>query len=73
LLASIPKLGTKEPLYAVPGQPPDLANLPSGCAFHPRCAHTMERCRIEDPREEPNDDGGTTRCWLAATRESAHA
>ena len=76
LLASIPKLGTKEPLYAVPGQPPDLSALPSGCAFHPRCAHTMERCRTEDPLEHRNGNGGTTRCWLAtmpeARREVAH-
>src|SRR5438067_8946538 len=38
LLGSMPKLGSKEKLYAIPGQPPDLASLPSGCAFHPRCA-----------------------------------
>src|SRR5262245_55740936 len=46
LLDSIPKLGTKEPLYAVPGQPPDLSALPPGCSFHPRCTHAMERCRV---------------------------
>ena len=38
LLGSMPKLGSKEPLYAIPGQPPNLARLPPGCAFHPRCA-----------------------------------
>jgi oligopeptide/dipeptide ABC transporter ATP-binding protein len=64
LLDSIPKIGNKDPLYAIPGQPPDLANLPGGCAFHPRCTHAMERCR----EEEPDDSflGGThlARCWL---------
>ena len=65
LLDSIPKLGTKEPLYAIPGQPPDLSNLPAGCSFHPRCRHTMDRCRAEEPPEHPLDDGASARCWLS--------
>jgi oligopeptide/dipeptide ABC transporter ATP-binding protein len=68
LLDSIPKLGTKEPLYAVPGQPPDLAALPPGCSFHPRCAQAMERCRAEEPGNHRDDSGGMTRCWLAETQ-----
>ena len=57
LLDSIPKLGTKEPLYAIPGQPPDLSALPTGCSFHPRCPHAMDRCRTEEPWEHRLDDG----------------
>ncbi len=68
LLDSIPKLGTKEPLYAVPGQPPDLSALPPGCSFQPRCRHAMAQCRIEEPPEQ-RVDGCTTRCWLTATAE----
>jgi oligopeptide/dipeptide ABC transporter ATP-binding protein len=68
LLDSIPKLGTKEPLYAVPGQPPDLSALPSGCSFHPRCAQAMERCRGEEPPNHRDGDGGMSRCWLTETR-----
>jgi oligopeptide/dipeptide ABC transporter ATP-binding protein len=64
LLDSIPKLGTKEPLYAIPGQPPDLSNLPAGCSFHPRCQHVMERCRIDEPWERPLGNGTVARCWL---------
>ncbi|RYD35081.1 MAG: ABC transporter ATP-binding protein [Verrucomicrobiaceae bacterium] len=42
LMRSIPALQRKgEPLYTIPGLPPDLANLPSGCAFRPR--QTPER------------------------------
>jgi oligopeptide/dipeptide ABC transporter ATP-binding protein len=63
LIGSIPKLGSREPLFAVPGQPPDLSALPPGCSFHPRCGHAIERCRSEEPRERRDDDG-TTRCWL---------
>jgi oligopeptide/dipeptide ABC transporter ATP-binding protein len=73
LLDAMPRLGTKEPLYAVPGQPPDLAALPAGCSFHPRCAQATERCRGEEPPENRAEDGGTTRCWLAATGGAAHA
>jgi len=64
LLDSIPKLGTKEPLYAIPGQPPDLAALPTGCTFHPRCAHVMDRCRSEEPRAHHLGNGAMARCWL---------
>ena len=51
LLGSMPKLGSKEPLFAIPGQPPNLAQLPPGCAFHPRCPDAMPRCAIEEPPE----------------------
>lgn len=64
LLDSIPKLGSKEALYAIPGQPPDLSAAPSGCSFHPRCAATIARCRTEEPSEVHLGDGHTTRCWL---------
>ena len=72
LLDSIPKLGTKGPLYAIPGQPPDLSALPTGCSFHPRCAQVMDRCRTDEPSEHHLSDGATARCWLPiheATRE----
>lgn len=49
LIRSVPKLGSKEPLYRIDGQPPDLANLPTGCAFHPRCPAATDRCREETP------------------------
>src|SRR5262245_55671721 len=63
LLDSIPKLGTKAPLYVIPGQPPYLSDLPSGCAFHPRCPQVMDRCRAEEPWDYQLD-GATARCWL---------
>jgi oligopeptide/dipeptide ABC transporter ATP-binding protein len=62
LLGSMPKLGSKEPLYAIPGHPPDLAQLPSGCAFYPRCPHAMPQCvsqELLDRRVGPN---WTARC-----------
>jgi oligopeptide transport system ATP-binding protein len=51
LLASIPTLqgdaGTR--LATIEGQPPDLAWLPEGCAFAPRCQHAQARCRAHRP------------------------
>jgi oligopeptide/dipeptide ABC transporter ATP-binding protein len=64
LLDAIPKLGSKEPLYAIPGQPPDLAALPPGCSFHPRCTHVQDRCYTEEPGEQHLGNGSTVRCWL---------
>jgi oligopeptide/dipeptide ABC transporter ATP-binding protein len=66
LLESIPKLGTKEPLYAIPGQPPDLSALPTGCSFHPRCTSAMDRCRTSEPPDLHLGDGASARCWLAS-------
>src|SRR5262249_37913644 len=64
LLDSTPKLGTKAPLYAIPGQPPDLSDLPGGCSFHPRCPQVMDRCRAEEPGDHRLGNGAIARCWL---------
>ncbi|MGH7306386.1 MAG: ABC transporter ATP-binding protein, partial [Candidatus Rokuibacteriota bacterium] len=64
LLGSMPKLGSKEPLYSIRGQPPNLADLPPGCSFHPRCSAVMPRCMTEEPREFRPGDGSVARCWL---------
>jgi oligopeptide/dipeptide ABC transporter ATP-binding protein len=69
LLDSIPKLGTKDPLYAIPGQPPDLSALPDGCSFHPRCARATDRCRTDEPPDHTHGDGATSRCWLPVDAE----
>ncbi|MEE2777836.1 MAG: ABC transporter ATP-binding protein [Acidobacteriota bacterium] len=36
-------------LVPIAGQPPDLANLPAGCAFAPRCRHAVDECRVAQP------------------------
>src|ERR1017187_20604 len=51
LLESIPhSSAAKERLIPITGQPPSLIRLPSGCAFHPRCAYVMDRCLTDEPR-----------------------
>jgi oligopeptide/dipeptide ABC transporter ATP-binding protein len=67
LLGSMAKLGSKEPLYAIPGQPPDLAQLPAGCAFQPRCADAVEVCADEQPMTVACGAEWSARCWLANT------
>ena len=53
LLQSLPR--PTEPararLAALPGAPPDLARLPRGCAFEPRCAERLEVCALREPAE----------------------
>ncbi|MQY08666.1 ABC transporter ATP-binding protein [Actinomadura macrotermitis] len=50
LLESVPSApGVGGRLKPIPGQPPSLINLPSGCVFHPRCEYVMERCRVDEP------------------------
>jgi oligopeptide/dipeptide ABC transporter ATP-binding protein len=64
LLGSMPKLGNKEQLFAIPGHPPNLAQLPAGCAFHPRCSHVMPRCAQQEPEERRVGPHWTAKCWL---------
>jgi oligopeptide/dipeptide ABC transporter ATP-binding protein len=65
LLSSIPRINDKcQRLTAIDGQPPDLAALPPGCAFAPRCPHAFDRCRGAAPPALHAGDGRTVRCWL---------
>jgi oligopeptide transport system ATP-binding protein len=65
LMASVPRLDAPAGRRLVPikGQPPDLANLPKGCSYQPRCAYAMERCRHEAPPLEPVGERHFKACW----------
>jgi oligopeptide/dipeptide ABC transporter ATP-binding protein len=69
LLESIPRLdqpkGSK--LIPIPGQPPDLADLPLGCNFQPRCRFAQERCAVEYPDVTDIGNGHWSACWEANT------
>jgi peptide/nickel transport system ATP-binding protein len=78
LLQSIPRLdrARSEPLVPIPGRPPSLIALPSGCAFHPRCPYVRERHRkVEPPLEPvPDQNGHLVACLLTpATRRQLWA
>lgn len=50
LMSSFPSVsGEKRPLASLSGEPPDLADPPSGCSFHPRCAYATDLCREQHP------------------------
>lgn len=65
LLQSIPNiLLDDQELRSIPGSPPDLANPPTGCPFHPRCPHVFDRCRVEEPKLKKVDGETETACHL---------
>jgi oligopeptide/dipeptide ABC transporter ATP-binding protein len=47
----------------IPGEPPNLANLPPGCSFNPRCTFADDRCRKEEPPEVDMGPGRSAKCW----------
>jgi peptide/nickel transport system ATP-binding protein len=49
LISSLPNLENKGVFQGIPGLAPSLLRLPSGCAFHPRCARVMEVCKTTRP------------------------
>jgi oligopeptide/dipeptide ABC transporter ATP-binding protein len=80
LLESIPNSSAAaDRLKPITGQPPSLINLPSGCAFHPRCTYVMDRCLRDEPSLVHVAESGThtSACWLpaaaAGTAEAAEA
>jgi len=66
LMASVPQLSqnVRARLMPIEGQPPDLADLPPGCAFAPRCRFAVERCRAEAPQLRVISDRHEIACWL---------
>lgn len=60
-----------QPLRTIPGSPPNLAALPPGCAFAPRCAVVQEACRTGEVPVVRGGDGGMVRCVRAAALADA--
>lgn len=53
LLRAIPELTAETvKIEGIPGNPPDLINLPTGCAYNPRCKYAMESCKTIHPVEK---------------------
>jgi len=68
LIASVPRLDLprKRDLTVVPGLPPNLARLPQGCAFNPRCNHAISRCKEERPELEQVGENHYSACFRHA-------
>ncbi len=65
LLAQMPRLETgRKQFTALPGELPSPLHPPAGCAFHPRCPHSFDRCRLERPLLRISATGRRTACHL---------
>jgi len=63
LIASLPRLGDTAPKAGLSGAPPNLADPPTGCRFHPRCPRASDICRREVPPLEPLAPGHRVACF----------
>ena len=64
LIDSLPKFGDKTTRESAPGAPPDLANLPGGCPFHPRCPLVIEQCIEQMPDLININADHKVACWV---------
>ena len=67
LLDSLPRhdIDEKGTLLPIEGQPPSLIDVPSGCAFNPRCPYAQDRCRTESPALREITTGHWAACHFA--------
>jgi len=65
LLKSIPKIGDKKnKIQSIPGDVPDLAALPPGCSFYPRCNKSVHKCQKGEIPLQVMEKGRQVRCLL---------
>ncbi len=69
LINSLPKFGDKTMRDSVPGSPPSLADLPTGCPFHSRCPHVKDICRQQMPEFTQVDEDHKVACWLVGEEQ----
>lgn len=63
LRLSLPEGGeSRQPLQPIPGSPPNVSNLPAGCAFAPRCAYATDACREAEPPLVELSEGHLSAC-----------
>jgi len=69
LLGSIPNLAARQKrLSQIPGMVPNIMQLPTGCAFAPRCDYAQERCQTHRPDLEELEPGHATACYYPVER-----
>ena len=70
LLSSVPRLDrpANENLRVIKGLPPNLAHLPKGCSFPPRCDYAMDRCKEEKPELEKVGDRHFRTCFYSVDK-----
>jgi peptide/nickel transport system ATP-binding protein len=73
LINSLPRFGDKTTRESVPGNPPSLINLPSGCPFHPRCPYVLDICTKQMPSSIDLGTHHKVACWLVGEGEDGEA
>ena len=65
LIQSVPRLDKKNTgrLFSIPGQPPNVIDLPPCCPFFPRCAESTDVCKTQCPEEHDFGNGHCAACW----------
>ncbi len=63
LISSIPTIKSRE-IVGIAGFMPDLANIPPGCKFYPRCPYVMEVCKKDEPKLKNIREDQSVACWL---------
>ncbi|HET7856566.1 MAG TPA: ABC transporter ATP-binding protein [Gaiellaceae bacterium] len=73
LLQSAPRVeaARSERLRPIPGRPPSLIHVPSGCPFHPRCSHAFEVCPRVEPELLESGPGHVVACHLPVVKRRA--
>jgi oligopeptide transport system ATP-binding protein len=73
LIKSVPRLDrrNRDRLFSIPGQPPNVIDLPPCCPFFPRCPEVTERCKTAYPEQVDFGDGHRAACWEASDKEAA--
>lgn len=66
LVGSLPRIGDTTQRPGLEGRPPNLADPPSGCRFHPRCPLAIDKCRQEVPPLEKVGEEHRSACWRAS-------
>jgi len=65
LIKSVPRLDKQntERLFSIPGQPPNVIDLPLCCPFFPRCSEAADICKTRYPDEKDFGNGHLAACW----------
>lgn len=72
LIKSVPRLDQpdSERLFSIPGQPPNVIDLPDCCPFYPRCHKAMDVCKKHYPPVFKFANGHTCACWLYEQKDA---
>jgi oligopeptide transport system ATP-binding protein len=73
LIKSVPRLDKKndDRLFSIPGQPPNVIDLPPCCPFFPRCSNAMDICKTHYPPVTNFGNGQCTSCWMYVSGKEA--